>query len=218
MILKRKINYDEAINATSVLFMVVNTLLVAVVLVAAGSAVFSHAAAGENTVSPVLDSTNPYDIVWDSLTVADKMQWAATEVQADSYEHSTEDMAIAAWNKLNKKGVPAVLVYGNLSMRGESIMKCNRLWVAVDTAGVSVDTGVVFNDTAHREGYRISSPAKYHEIETALDDTKKAETAYLNAVNTYNTELTDSSHEYVKRTQLAYEMANERLVNLVREG
>lgn len=178
----------------------------------------AYSAAIENSTFDYLlepESTTRGD-VWAVTNTSDHMLFVAAEVTENTYALDNEDMAIMAWNILNKRGERVTLVYGNLSANGESVLRCNRLWVASDTTGISIDGGQIYTDRQHREGYRVSSPDKYELLKDAVDDLREAETTYADALNTYNAVQTTEAYNDVVRAQIVYSVSNERVVNLVK--
>jgi hypothetical protein len=91
----------------------------------------------------------------------------------ETYLLDNEYSAVTVWNKLKTHNFSCTLVFGNLSMNDEPITSCNRLWVTFN--GIAIDSGAVYIDDQHFEGYQIDSPSSYRELKDAIDD-------YLEAV------------------------------------
>jgi hypothetical protein len=128
----------------------------------------------------------------------------------ETYLLDNEYSAVSIWNKLKKNNFECTLVFGNLSMRDEPITSCDRLWVTFQ--GIAIDSGAVYIDDQHFEGYTIDSPNTYRELKDAIDDYLESKARYIANVETYNTLLNQAAKDNMEKSKSEYLAANERLI------
>lgn len=137
-----------------------------------------------------------------AFTNAQKIESAASTTLNDTYIVDNEDTALTIWNKLNTENVPCKLIFGNLGISDEPITQGNRLWVVAN--GIAIDSGQLYADEQHQEGYYINTPQQYKVLKDALDDYQEAKVRY-----TYCSRYNTSDLPYAISELKA---ANERLV------
>jgi hypothetical protein len=128
----------------------------------------------------------------------------------ETYLLDNEYSAVSIWNKLKKNNFECTLVFGNLSMSDEPITSCDRLWVTFQ--GIAIDSGAVYIDDQHFEGYAIDSPNTYQELKDAIDDYLEYKARYIADVETYNTLLNQAAKDNMEKSKSEYLAANERLI------
>lgn len=149
------------------------------------------------------DITQPSDVEICYTIVSDTLN--------ETYLFDNEYTAVSIWNKLKKNNLECTLVFGNLSTSDEPITSCDRLWVIFQ--GIAIDSGAVYIDDQHFEGYRIDSPSTYRELKDAIDDYLEAKAHYVADVETYNSLLNQASKDNMEKSKSEYIAANERLIS-----
>lgn len=154
----------------------------------------------EPVTHPVI--VQPSDIEVCSALVSDTLN--------ETYLLDNEYTAANIWNKLKKNKFECTLVFGNLSMSEEPITSCDRLWVIFQ--GIAIDSGAIYIDDQHFEGYYIDSPSTYRELKDAIDDYRESKARYIADVKTYNSLLNQASKNNMEKSKSEYLAANERLI------
>jgi hypothetical protein len=158
--------------------------------------------------TPVIEPATPSVIVQLSdVQICDAL---VSDTLNETYLLDNEYSAMTIWNKLKTHNFSCTLVFGNLSMNDEPITSCNRLWVTFD--GIAIDSGAVYIDDQHFEGYRIDSPSAYRDLKDAIDDYLESKARYVSAVESYNSLLNQAAKDNVEKTKSEYLAANERLI------
>ena len=165
----------------------------------------SYCFKGENVV--VEPAASPASVHLSEVQVCAAL---VSDTLNETYLLDNEYCAVTVWNKLKKQNLDCTLVFGNLSTTDEPITSCNRLWVIFND--IAIDSGAVYTDDQHFEGYRIDSPSSYRELKDAIDDYLESKSRYLSAVESYNSVLDQAAKENVEKTKTEYLTANERLI------
>lgn len=152
-------------------------------------------------------ATPPVTVQLSDVQICDAL---VSDTLNETYLLDNEYSAVTVWNKLKTHNFSCTLVFGNLSMKDEPITSCNRLWVTFD--GIAIDSGAVYIDDQHFEGYRIDSPSSYRELKDAIDDYLESKARYISAVESYNSLLNQAAKDNVEKTKSEYLAANERLI------
>ncbi|WP_321417241.1 hypothetical protein [uncultured Methanomethylovorans sp.] len=156
----------------------------------------------------VVESTPPHVTVQLSdVQICDAL---VSDTLNETYLLDNEYSAVTVWNKLKTHNFSCTLVFGNLSMNDEPITSCDRLWVTFD--GIAIDSGAVYIDDQHFEGYCIDSPSSYRDLKDAIDDYLESKARYISAVESYNSLLNQAAKDNVEKTKSEYLAANERLI------
>ena len=152
-------------------------------------------------------ATPPVTVQLSDVQICDAL---VSDTLNETYLLDNEYSAVTVWNKLKTHNFSCTLVFGNLSMNDEPITSCNRLWVTFD--GIAIDSGAVYIDDQHFEGYFIDSPSSYRELKDAIDDYLESKARYISAVESYNSLLNQAAKDNVEITKSEYLAANERLI------
>ncbi|OPY19181.1 MAG: hypothetical protein A4E23_01264 [Methanomethylovorans sp. PtaU1.Bin073] len=155
-------------------------------------------------VEPV---TPPVTVQLSDVQICDAL---VSDTLNETYLLDNEYSAVTIWNKLKTQNFDCTLIFGNLSMNNEPITSCNRLWVTFN--GIAIDSGAVYIDDQHFEGYQIDSPSSYRELKDAIDDYLESKSRYISAVESYNSLLNQAAKDNVEKTKSEYLAANERLI------
>lgn len=72
-------------------------------------------------------------------------------------------MAVAAWQKLSKKGIVSLIVVGNLEQSRESFLDCNHAWLLVyNSSGSAAVIDLVRGKVFTWEDVRLNLPLKQY--------------------------------------------------------
>lgn len=188
-----------------------------VIIVSLATALLLLGLIGHYILHPTIDVVDnaTVAVVQRPLTTLDKCYQVASDVSNQTYIRDSTDMAMMTWNALNRKGIGAVIVYGNVSMNDESITQCDQIWVVVPTERAAIVDGIVYTDPKYLEGYRFNYPDKYREVLDAIDDMEESERDYVDSVDAYNAGYSYLAQVRVTDAQADYEAANERLIALL---
>jgi hypothetical protein len=158
---------------------------------------------------PIVEPATPPAIV--QLSDVQICDTLVSDTLNETYLLDNEYSAVTIWNKLKTQNFDCALIFGNLSMNDEPITSCNRLWVTFN--GIAIDSGAVYIDDQHFEGYQIDSPSSYRELKDAIDDYLESKARYISAAESYNSLLNQAAKDNVEKTKSEYLAANERLIS-----
>ncbi|MBI4303363.1 MAG: hypothetical protein HY665_03390 [Chloroflexi bacterium] len=86
------------------------------------------------------------------------LRYAFFRMPSPSADFDCDDSSLLMYQRLEKLGITAVPILGNLKTTGEKYWESDHIWLLVSFSGFSIalDWGSIYFDKQHYEGYSVS--------------------------------------------------------------